>query len=175
MNEAATATTIFPFRQPQEREPAIRSRARSGPATTPPLRQVPSSPEGEHTSDDRHRGAKQPASAGRGKPDQNASDHGRGASTGRNSEKRNKLPSNGIDTSKPTGLSPPGEPSQDLETPEPQRSTAEQIGTSPRVRGSAHQLTLRPGSIPAHAGREHNEEVDRRSTANTVEHPSNRG
>ena len=31
------------------------------------------------------------------------------------------------------------------------------------------------GSIPAHAGREHNEEVDRRSTANTVEHPSNRG
>ena len=56
MNEAATATPIFPFRQPQERESTIRSRARSGPATTPPRHQVPSSPEGEHASDDRHRG-----------------------------------------------------------------------------------------------------------------------
>ena len=55
MNDAATATAIFPFRQPQERESTIRSRARSGPATTPPRHQVPSSPEGEHTSDDRHR------------------------------------------------------------------------------------------------------------------------
>ena len=116
--------------------------------------------------------AKQPAPADRGKPDRFTSDHERGASTGRNSEKRNKLPSNGIDTSKPTGLSPPGEPSQGLETPEPQRSTAEQIGTSPRVRG----VVSADRSIPAHAGREHNEEVDRHADAGSGdqhETPSN--
>ena len=170
MNDAATATAIFPFRQPQERESTIRSRARSGPATTPPRHQVPSSPEGEHASDDRHRGAKQPASADRGKPDRFTSDHERGASTGRNSEKRNKLPSNGIDTSKPPGLSPPGEPSQGLETPEPQRSTADQIGTSPRVRGSAHQLTLRPGGRSPHT---RGVNTTKRSTADQQRTPSN--
>ena len=102
--------------------------------------------------------AKQPAPAGRGKPDRFTSDHERSTSTSRNSETRNRLPNN-------AGLSPTGEPIQDLETPEPQRSTAEQIGTSPRARGSVHQLALLPRPIPSHAGREHNEEVDRRADA----------
>ena len=163
-------------RQPREREPTSRSQARSGPAATPPLRQNPSSPEGEHATDDRRRGAKQPAPAGRGKPDRFTSDHKRGASTGRNSEKRNKLPSNGIDTSKLAGLSPPGEPSQRsrdsrtaTEHSRSDRNIPARAGFGASADGSSR------GSIPAHAGREHNEEVDRRSTANTVEHPSNRG
>ena len=166
MNDAATATAIFPFRQPQERESTIRSRARSGPATTPPRHQVPSSPEGEHPSDDRHRGAKQPASADRGKPDRNTSDHERGVSTGGNSEKRNELPSNVIDTRKPTVISQYPERKTSSQTPDyPQQGNQQRVSRS-RNRNGAQQsrsenprpyggcvLSIPKRPMPARAGK----------------------
>ena len=153
--------------------------------------------------------AKQPAPADRGKPDRFTSDHERGVSTGGNSEKRNELPSNAIDTRKPTVISQyperktssqtPDYPQQGNQqrvsrSPEPQRSTAEQIGKSPSCTGLR---TVHPEAADARCGeaglirslvlvvlgpsprapeREHNEEVDRHADAGSGdqhETPSN--
>ena len=68
--------------------------------------------------------AKQPAPADRGKPDRFTSDHERGVSTGGNSEKRNELPSNAIDTRKPTVISQYPERKTSSQTPTiPNRGT----------------------------------------------------
>ena len=132
--ERATNRRRPSTRQPPEREPAVRSQARSGPATTPPLHQVPPSPEEEHASDDRRRRAKQPASAGRGKPDRDASDDERGASTDGNSEKRNELPSNVIDTRKPTAISQYPERKTSSQTPDyPQQGNQQRVALLKRV------------------------------------------
>ena len=122
MNEAATATAIFPFRQPQERESTIRSRARSGPATTPPRHQVPSSPEGEH--------AATIATEGRSSRHRPAGKTARPAtSTSDNSETRNRLPTTRHEQAN-DGLSTRGEPSQDLELPRTERAPESPFGTS---------------------------------------------
>ena len=173
MNEAATATAIFPFRQPQERESTIRSRARSRSDQPPPHPATKSPhPPRENT---RTTIATEGEAAGTGRPRQARPIH-----VGPRAEHLDKP-----------------QLREEEQTPE-QRDRHQQAhrtiparGTKPRSRDSRtateHSRSDRniparagfgasaDGSIPAHAGREHNEEVDRRSTANTVEHPSNRG
>ena len=175
MNDAAMATAIFPFRQPQERESTIRSRARSGPATTPPRRQIPLDPPRENTrATIDHRGAKQPAPAGRSldrpqlREEERASEqrdrhpkaHGHQPRTGQQLREEEQAPEQ-RDRHQQAHRTIPnrGTKPRISRLPEPQRSTAEQIGKSPLRTGVAS--TSAGGSIPAHAGREHNEEVDR--------------
>ena len=120
--------------------------------------------------------AKQPAPADRGKPDRFTSDHERGVSTGGNSEKRNELPSNAIDTRKPTVISQYPERKTSSQTPDyPQQGNQQRVSRSQNRNGALQSRSENPrpygvaycpsrsGRCPTRAGKPDSSRSGRRS------------